>query len=403
MVIEHAFFHACRLQLVACVTVFALAILPLDVRAQEPPLKKTPVFVAGHQGYYTYRIPALCVTPKGAVIAAAAGRYDSASDWANVDLVIRRSPDGGQTWLDQEILVNDGTNTVDNPTFIVDPKSGAVHLMYQSRYSRAYVKTSLDEGVTWSPPHEITEAFEAFRDREGYDWEVLAMGPGHGVTLRNGRMVVPIWLSTTRKHRPSISAVIYSDDGGQTWKAGDVIVKTTEETPNPSEHQLVELADSRVMSSIRTESPQHRRMMATSPDGATGWTKPEFVNELYEPICMASIVSVPSDRAGKVGKPWLVFCNPDSGPTQAGGKQGSRDRRNLTVKVSKDGGRTWPQCRTVEAGPSGYSDMAVAPDGAICLLYEAEAKNKAGPFVPATIAFSKFEIGSIGDDQAGIK
>lgn len=389
--------------LVGCVVGFVLASQSQVALAQEPSSAKTKVFVAGHQGYYTYRIPAVCVTPKGTVIAAAAGRYDSASDWANVDLVVRRSPDGGESWNDQEALVNDGTNTVDNPTFIVDPKSGAVHLMYHIRYAGAYVKTSVDEGATWSPPREITHAFDVFRDRDGYDWRVLAMGPGHGITLRTGRMVVPIWLSTTHEHRPSISATIYSDDGGQTWNAGDVIVTTTDETPNPSEHQLVELADGRVLSNVRTESPRHRRMMAVSPNGATEWTKPEFIDGLYEPICMASIVRSSGKSGLDAAETWLVFSNPDSGPTQAEGKQGSRDRRNLTVKLSRDGGESWPHSRTIESGPSGYSDMAVGPDGAICLLYEAESKNKQGPFVPATIAFARFDVESITNDRSSVK
>jgi sialidase-1 len=369
------------------------------LHADDPASPKIELFIAGHQGYYTYRIPAICVTPNGTVIAAAAARYDSASDWANVDLAIRRSPDGGKSWEDQQILVNDGANTVDNPTFIVDPNSGAVHLMYQIRYARAYIKTSLDEGVSWSPPREITEVFNEFRKRDGFDWEVLAMGPGHGVTLRSGRMVVPIWLSTDRRHRPSISASIYSDDGGETWKPGDVIVTTTDETPNPSEHQLVELADGRVLANIRTESSRHRRLLAISPDGASQWNEPAFAEDLYEPICMGSTVSAPSAVSGgassEASRSLLLFSNPDSGPAHAGGKQGSRDRRNLTIKVSNDDGQTWTAAHTIDAGPSGYSDMAVAADGTVLLVYEAQRRNPEGSFVPKTITFVKLTAASL--------
>ncbi|HEX6962662.1 MAG TPA: sialidase family protein [Lacipirellula sp.] len=377
----------------------AASACPLAALADEPPFEKTVLFTAGHEGYYTYRIPAICVTPEGTVIAAVAGRYDSASDWANVDLVIRRSPDGGATWDDQQVLVDDGANTVDNPTFIVDLKSGAVHLMYQIQYARAYVKTSLDEGVTWSPPREITYVFDEFRTRDGYDWEVLAMGPGHGITLRNGRMVVPVWLSTDHRHRPSISATICSDNAGETWQAGDVIVATTEETPNPSEHQLVELADGRVLANIRTESPRHRRVIATSPNGATDWTDPKFAGDLYEPICMGSTVRVANAKDGRGraenSPAVLLFSNPDSGPAQPGGKQGSRDRRNLTIKLSTDGGATWSLARTIDVGPSGYSDMAVSTTGDVYLMYEAQQKNPEGPFVPGTITLIKLDAGRL--------
>jgi sialidase-1 len=396
-----AFIQQMRPLPLACLSFVVAMLATRTLHGDEAKLEKTPIFTAGHESYYTYRIPAICVTPKRTVIAAAAGRYDSASDWANVDLVIRRSPDGGNSWDNQEVLVNDGANTVDNPTFIIDAKSGAIHLMYQIRYARAYIKTSLDEGVTWSPPRDITYVFDEFRSRDGYDWEVLAMGPGHGITLRTGRMAVPVWLSTEHRHRPSISATIYSDDGGETWKPGDVIVSTTDETPNPSEHQLVQLADGHVLANIRTESPRHRRVFAISPDGASAWTKPRFAEDLYEPICMGSTVRVPSlgsgpDAANDVSSV-LLFSNPDSGPSQPGGKQGSRDRRNLTLKLSQDDGQTWAVARTIDEGPSGYSDMAVAADGTVYLVYEAQRKNSDGPFVPKTITFVRLVPGSLVD------
>jgi sialidase-1 len=354
------------------------------------------LYTAGHAGYRTYRIPAIAIAPGGAILTAVAGRYDSASDWANVDLMLRRSADGGKTWEEQQVLVNDGENTVDNPMFIVDAANGETHLMYQINYARAYLKTSQDDGATWSPPMEITAAFEEFRSRDGYEWKVLAMGPGHGIRLATGRLVVPVWLATDRSHRPSISATIYSDDRGQTWRAGETIVTTTEETHNPSEHELVELADGRVMANIRTESKRHRRVIAFSPDGATGWTKPEFADALYEPICMASTARLPvagkeQESASSAKPTTLLFSNPNSGPGAGStGKQGSRERRNLTVRLSDDSGQTWPSARVIEPGPSGYSDLAVAPDGTIYLLYEADRADLTGPFVPGSITLATF-------------
>ena len=373
------------------------------LHAEAPSIPPKPFFVterlytAGHAGYRTYRIPAIAVAPDGAILTAVAGRYDSASDWANVDLMLRRSTDGGETWEDQQVLVNDGENTVDNPTFIVDAASGETHLMYQINYARAYLKTSRDDGATWSAPREITAVFEEFRTRDGYDWEVLAMGPGHGIRLAGGRLVVPVWLATDHSHRPSISATIYSDDQGETWRAGEIIVATTAETPNPSEHQLVELDDGRVLANTRTESKRHRRVLAVSPDGATGWTAPEFAEALYEPICMGSAVRLPAEidldakaRGQNEVKATILFANPNSGPTGPAGKQGSRERRNLTVRLSEDNGGSWPVSRVIEPGPSGYSDMATAPDGTIYLLYEAGRTEPTGPLVPASITLAKF-------------
>ena len=309
--------------------------------------------------------------------------------------MLRRSIDGGQTWDEQQVLVNDGTNTVDNPCFIVDAKHGAVHLMYQIAYNRAYLKTSRDDGATWSAPHEITSAFDEFRSRDGYQWQVIAMGPGHGITLRSGRLAVPVWLATDKRHRPSISATVYSDDRGETWHAGDVIVETTDETPNPSETELVELSDGRVLANVRNESKRHRRLFSISNDGATGWSKPEFQDALYEPICMSGNATLVDAK----GNTTALLCSyPNSGPgTGPTGKEGNRERRNLTVSLSNDDGESWTESRVVDAGPSGYSDMAVGPDGTVYLLYEAKSLEPKGPFIPATVTLVRFNRGWLED------
>lgn len=356
--------------------------------ASEPYFHSQPLFEAGRDGYRCYRIPAIAVAPKGAILAAAAGRYNGHGDWSNTDLMLRRSTDGGQTWDEQQVLVNDGTNTVDNPCFIVDAKHGEVHLMYQVAYNRAYLKTSRDDGATWSAPHEITSAFDEFRTRDGYQWQVIAMGPGHGITLRSGRLAVPVWLATDKRHRPSISTTVYSDDRGETWHAGDVIVETTDETPNPSETELVELSDGSVLANVRNESKRHRRLFSVSKDGATGWSKPEFQESLYEPICMGGNATL-HDAGGNTTALLYSYpnCGPGTGPT---GKEGNRERRNLTVLLSEDDGKAWTESRVVDAGPSGYSDMAVGPDGTIYLLYEAKSLEPKGPFIPATLTLVRF-------------
>jgi sialidase-1 len=361
---------------------------PGDAAAAQPRFDSQPLFEAGHDDYRCYRIPAIAVAPSGAILAAAAGRYDGHGDWSNADLMLRRSVDGGETWENQQALVNDGDNTVDNPCFIVDAKRGEVHLMYQINYARAYVKTSRDDGATWSPPHEITPAFEEFRTRDDYPWQVIAMGPGHGLTLRSGRLTVPVWLATDKKHRPSLSATIYSDDHGKTWHAGEVIAATTEATPNPSETELVELSDGRVLANIRSESKRHRRLFSISDDGTTGWSTPEFQEALYEPICMGGNAAFVDDDGRTTA---LLYSYPNSGPGSGiGGSEGNRERRNLTVRLSDDDGRTWPISRVVDRGPSGYSDMAVGPDGTVYLLYEAQKLEPNGPFIPATLTLVRF-------------
>lgn len=359
----------------------------------KPFFETTTLFNAGDAGYRTYRIPSLVITRKGTLLAAVAARYDSHSDWANIDIMLRRSTDGGKTWEPQQIVTDDGQNTVDNATFIVDPQSDKVYLMYQINYERAYLKISEDEGQRWSAPREITSVFSEFRERDGYGWEVIAMGPGHGITLSSGRLVVPVWLSTSRKHRPSIAATIYSDDKGETWRAGDVIAHTTDETPNPSEHVLIELADGRVMSNMRNESPRYRRAISYSPDGASDWTTPQFHEELVEPICMASMTRYSKQEDGS-GVNRILFCNPNNAESsQKRTSWGARERRNVTLRMSLDEGNTWPISRTIEPGPSGYSDVAVGPDGTIYVLYESGTVDDGRALIiPQSVSLARFNL-----------
>jgi sialidase-1 len=226
------------------------------------------------------------------------------------------------------------------------------------------------------------------------------MGPGHGITASAGRMIVPVWLATHRKHRPSVSATIYSDDRGKTWQAGEIIVANNDRTVNPSEHMLVELADGRIMSNGRSESKQHRRLTSVSADGATRWSEPRFVDDLYEPICMAGFAAakLESDPANQL----LLLTHPDSGPTAPGYSQewGDRARRNLTLRLSRDQGDTWDDGLVIESGPSAYSDIAVGSDGFVYVLYETGSGKTHGAFDPQGIVVAKIPLAAIKDHAA---
>jgi sialidase-1 len=134
------------------------------------------------------------------------------------------------------------------------------------------------------------------------------------------------------------------------------------------------LADGRVMLNVRNESQAHRRIVVTSPDGATDWSEPRFQDDLIEPICMGGLT-----RYNHGGKNLLLFSNPDS----------LRERRDVTVRVSQDEGQTWPISRRVEHGWSAYSDINVTPTGAILCFYgRSRQKNFAGD----RLTLARFDI-----------
>jgi sialidase-1 len=358
--------------------------LPTFMLAAEPQLATTDVFPPGLNGIARYRIPGIVVTSAGTVLAYCEARRNNSSDWGEIEVHLRRSTDSGKTWLPSQTIAHqaeriegnprkvDGgerEQTVNNPVAIVDRATGAIEFLYCVNYARCFSMRSTDDGLTWSKPVEITSAFEPFR--KIYDWKVIATGPGHGIQIKSGRLVVPVWLAygAIGDHKPSASGTIYSDDHGKTWKAGDIAFPDEGEFGDPNETMITELSDGRVMLVARSVSTANRKLVAHSLDGASGWSQPVFHEQLWEPICMASIVAHPS----KPGT--LIFSNPHSLELDKSGKEkpaGRGRRKNLSIKLSSDDGKTWPVNKTLDAGPSAYSDLAVLPDGTVLCLYEAD-------------------------------
>jgi len=361
-----------------------LVLAACGASADQPFLSKSILWEHDTAGYAQFRIPGIVVTRAGTILTYAEARSNAHTDWAGIDLVMRRSTDGGLTFSQSvrigrmmeafpknpvAVALKQGIGmgtTYNNPAAIAD-RNGAVHFLFCVEYMRAFYMRSYDDGRTFSQPLEITGAFEDFR--KTYPWKVLATGPGHGIQLKNGRLVLPVWLSlgtAGNGHSPSVAATIYSDDHGNTWHAGEIAGPDTAETPSPNETAAVQLSDGRVMLNMRSPSATQRRVITFSKDGATHWSPPVFDRELFEPVCFAGLV-----RAG--GKR-LVFVNPDSA---------QRQRRNLTVRVSEDDGRTWLRKRVLEPGPSAYADLAAMRGGALLCLYESGTAN---PYETLTLA-----------------
>ncbi|NLR62421.1 exo-alpha-sialidase [Chitinophaga polysaccharea] len=323
--------------------------------------------------YASMRIPALVLTQKQTLLAFCEARIGTASDWANMNLVMRRSTDGGKTWSEINILDTCRTGPAGNPTPIVDDK-GVVHLLYQKDYKDAWYIRSEDDGKSWSQPENITAVYDQFKP--AYSWNVLAPGPGHGIQLSSGRLLAAVWLANSRKltprrsHGPSCVATIYSDDHGKTWHSGAIVADSSARMPNPSESQPVELSDHRVLLSMRNPAPVKRRAFSESKDGITGWSPVRYESALFDPTCMASIVHVKDWRPE--GKPALVFVNPDTRDIE------KHPRANLTASVSFDDGNTWNMHEVLDSGPAGYSDMAAGPDGTIYCLYETNTQQNKG-------------------------
>ena len=346
-------------------------------------MRSQKIFEAGKNGYYTFRIASVVSSAKGTLMSFCAARKGTGGDWDPIDIVMRRSTDSGITWEPMKTLAHNNDNLpCDNATPIVDYITGEVHLLYQIDYAKCFYIKSVDDGKSWTQPVEITYAIDEIKGI--YPWVVLAPGPGHGIQLKGGRLVVPFWLSNGggkefgpnhRGHRPSIVVSAFSDDHGKTWKAGEVAVPDNDTTVIPNETSCVQLADGRVLFNSRNESPNYRRLFTFSKDGATNWSTPVFADAFFEPICFGSMCRY-SMQPGQ-SKNRILFCNPDSRQDPWAAEKAStprsaknRHRTNLTIRMSYDEGITWPVSKVIDPGIAGYSDLAVTPDGLIHCFYE---------------------------------
>jgi sialidase-1 len=327
--------------------------------AGEALFEKNAPFVGGTGGYHTYRLPVLVVTPKGTVLAFADGRKRHAGDLGKIDPVLRRSTDGGRSWLPMQVLATaPGKHTkMGNGTAVVDPTTGSVHFLYCHNLTRAFLLTSTDEGQTFAR-REITDAFREF----DYPWAYFATGHVHGIQLRDGRLVLPVWLNDVPRRSEAKGrmrpGVIVSDDGGTTWHAGGLLPFFD----RCNESTVFQAADGRLCLNSRAMTAKYR-VIAWSSDRGKTWTQPQVDTSLPCPVCQATTLRLPaSDGTSRV-----LFANPASRTA----------RERMTVRLSTDDGKTWPASRVVQLGRGGYSDLAALPGGTILLLYETGEKRYA--------------------------
>jgi len=362
-----------------CANMIVAAPDDLQNKPATPIVKQMDIFEAGKDGYHTYRIPAVIVTLKGTVLAFCEGRKNSSSDTGDIDVVLKRSLNNGATWQPMQIVADDGPNTIGNPCPVVDRDTGTIWLPLTrnlgsdtedrikagtSEESRTvWVAKSTDDGVTWSKPQEITKTAKL------PNWTWYATGPGVGIQLRSGRLVIPCdnAVAETKVYQ---SHVIYSDDHGATWRLGGVV------SPNVNECQVVELRDGSLLLNMRSYQKRNCRAIATSGDSGLTWSAPKDDPTLIEPVCQASLLR----HAGQVGdlpaRNLLLFSNP-----------ASTKREKMTVRLSYDEGKTWPVSKLLNAGPSAYSCLTVLPDGTIGCLYERGEKRYS-----EKITFARFNL-----------
>lgn len=336
----------------------ATALGPHPARATEP--SSMLLFDSGQEGYRRYRIPALLTTPQKTLLAFCEGRKDGGGLTGDIDLVLKRSSDGGKTWMPLQVVADDGTHTLGNPCPLLDRRDGTIWLALTRSHgqdseaaiaagtsretTRVLLTFSRDDGKTWAPLRDLTAAVGR------RDWTWYGTGPGVGVQLKDGRLVIPCYHAEkdTQTYR---SHMIYSDDQGKNWRRGDSVGEDC------SECQIAQKQDGSLLLSARTLKGKEQRTTAVSRDGGCTWSAPQRDPQLYDPSCQAALFALVD--VGPKDKPCWLYVHP-AGP----------GRRNLTVRLSHDGGGTWPVSKLLRSGDSQYSCLSLLPDQSIGCLHE---------------------------------
>jgi len=360
--------------------------------------QRVPVFISGTDGHKTYRIPAMIGMPDGILLAFCEGRVADSGDFGDINIVLKRSSDGGITWSAMQTVVDYHALQAGNPAPVVDltdpayPK-GRIFLFYNTGNNHenevrkgnglreVWYKTSTDNGNSWSEGVNITtmvhrpkqpQVNDAYNFPE--DWRSYANTPGHAIQLTRGKYAGRIFVPANHSEGESQPQFMdyrahgfYTDDHGKTFHLGQSV-----NFPGSNESMATELSGGTLMMNIRNQRGDIRsRIVAISKSGGEHWDTAYFDNNLPDPVCQGSILTINSQKQKTI----IAFCN-----------AADKERRdNLTLRISSDEGKRWQKEYVIDKGQdnqkgdhAAYSDLVKLSNKSIGILFE---RNNYGEIV----------------------
>jgi len=341
--------------------------------AYSQSLQSVDLFESGTHGVAEFRIPSMITLENGTILAVCDARVDRPGDVPNnIDQVIRRSTDGGESWEAIRTIVDFANQEgAADPSLLQDVKTGRIFLFYTYCPGRNEIESgpnrnrrhlslqyiySDDNALSWSIPLVVEHGLK----KEG--WHSMWPAPGRGTQLVNGRLIVPITVSDTDNMH---SYYVYSDDHGDSWGISENI------GTGINEPTLVEIKETTLMVNARNNTG--KRAIVFSRDQGKSCENIIYHKDLTEPGCQGSCIRIQDANGNDI----LLFSNPEH----------PEHRQNMTVKISYDNGKTWSHKKSVYEGPSAYSCLTLLPDGDLGLLYE---NGKNSPY--EKISFIKFPL-----------
>ncbi|MDB5280599.1 MAG: Exo-alpha-sialidase [Ferruginibacter sp.] len=352
--------------------------------------KSSTVFSSGKDGYATFRIPAIIDLPNGDLLAFAEGRVNGSNDFGDINIVAKRSLDKGITWAALQTVADVDSLQAGNPAPVVDLTdpaypNGRIILFYNTGNNHenevrkgnglreVWYIASTDNGYSWSKPVNITTQTHrpkqpainpAYNFKE--DWRSYANTPGHAIQFSGGRYKGRIFVAANHSAgEPTADATdynahgFYTDDHCTTFKIGATVSRA-----GSNESMATVLGNGKLMMNSRNQGADAMaRIVSLSSNGGASWDTTFIDNNLPDPICQGSILTV----GNKKGKAIVAFCNAAS----------KEHRDSLTLRISYDDGRNWQKNYLLDKGTgkaeedaTGYSDLVKLADNEIGVLYE---------------------------------
>ena len=359
--------------------------------------KVTIIHKQGQFECHTFRIPAMVATNKGTLLGVYDMRYTSSRDLqGHMDIGLSRSTDGGNNWARPVSIMDmkkygdlpEDQNGCSDPNILVDRTTGEIFVSavwthgkpgthqwrgkgsepgYSiNKSSQFMIVRSIDDGLTWSTPENWTKKLKDPK------WHLFAPAPGNGITLSNGTLVMPTQ-GRDAVGRP-FSNLMWSEDHGKNWTLSE------HARDNTTECAVVELSNGSLMLNMRDnrnrsdKSKTNGRAVSVTLDMGKSWSvHPSDHKALPEPVCMASLLShdLPDGRRA------LFFSNPNS----------KQRREKMTVRMSLDGGQTWPRSILLDQKGGAYSSLAMVDEKTLGILYESSV---------ADMVFQKINLSEFG-------
>ncbi|MEN6451631.1 MAG: sialidase family protein, partial [Thermoguttaceae bacterium] len=291
-----------------------------------------------------------------------------------VDVVCKRSTDGGATWNSYTVLAHKNSYDYFDPRPVVDASTGKIVLVVArcpdgagslavpsgvgDNSAQIYTLTSANNGQTWTSPANITSQVK------DPSWSMITAGAGAGIQLRwqtdsarNGRIVTPGFIRNEPTGTYSFKNLsFYSDDGGVNWSHSPCSSVYADES------QIVELTNGDLLLDGRQKTGSYRTRWISHDGGATWGSM--YTGDLPVTQVNCSLTRYSAKRDGD-DRDRLIFSAPLGDPVGS-----ANGRTNMAVWTSYDEGKTFINPVQVASGFGAYSSMQVLADGSIGLLYE---------------------------------